>query len=154
MRRFLIFLIFATSVLFSCEHYSKRRPMGIVHLRVLKEDGSSFKEKDKSRFLLEYFEDTIVTEIKTVPNAQNDLIFVCTDMIDIYRAGDELNDDDIKKSLDSRFWFALKDKMGEYKTVRKSYIDCYKTHIKNPEKKERFTWCDYIYQCEVRLEKK
>lgn len=158
MKKCLILIIFATTLLASCTQYnsssSQRLPMGIVHLRVLREDGVAFKKEDANRFLVDYFDDTVITKIKTHPNDQNELIFICTDMINIYRAKDKLNDNDIKKSLDTRFWFALKDKNGEYKTVRKSYIDCYKKHINNPEKKEHFTWCDYIYQCEIKLERK
>ena len=153
MKRIIIIFVAIITCL-SCYHrlYRERIPFGVVYLHVLKEDGTPFKDEEAERFLLQCWGQH--NDIKTVINENDDLIFRYPREFAIYREGDEITDGDLLKALTSDEWFAIKDKAEEYKTVKKTYRECYKYYKKNLNPRRTYSTPDYIYHCEVRLERK
>ena len=151
MKRMIIICAIVAMV-FSCDFQtSPRIPFGIVHLSVLKEDGTAFKDSEAVRFIVQYSQQNN-SKIEKVINEEDRLIFKCSRELQIYREGNEITDDDITRVLDAGQWLAIKDKNREYKTVKKTYKDCYKRHEK--ASRRSYSDPDYIYYCEVKLEKK
>ena len=133
--------------------YDQRIPFAMVHLSVFKEDGTPFKYNEAERFTLQYTKHSY-RDTKPVINANDSLIFQCRTEIPIYRKGDSVTNDDIIRALDASYQFTIKDTRGEYKTVKKTYKECYKSYEENPDPKRTYSIPDYIYHCEVKLERK
>ncbi len=152
MKRIIIICI-AVATCFSCYYEYKRIPFALVHLHILKEDGTSFNDTEAERFILQYRQ-AANHQTKVVINTEDALIFQCSTEIQIYKKGNEITDDDIKRALEAGDIFAIKDKKGEYKTVKMAYKECYQRHEANPSPRRTYSDPDYIYHCEVRLQKK
>lgn len=142
-------------LLLSCNVNHPEIPSGEMRVLVLKEDGTPFKDSDANRFIVQYSGDSYSTA-KPILNKDDSLIFRCSYGFPIYREGETLTDNDIKKAIDNDMWFAIKDTKEQdgYKTVKKTYKECYKSHTQNSHQRDNPLWCNYIYYCEVMLEKK
>lgn len=161
MKRFALFLVvFSAVFLTSCPYYGgpcrgikERNKEAIVYLHVLKDDGTPLEDSYANNFILDYCAKDSDRSIKTIINENDALIFECS-RFDVYFEGDEPTEPEMKKTLDNDYWFALKDKTGFYKTVRKTYKETYKSYEENKNPGYGYYSVSYIYHCEVKLEKK
>ena len=151
----LFFAIFVVTMFLSCPYKpTEPTPQGVFYVHVLKENGEPFKDVDKDRFLVQYSGQYGNKQPELGLNEDDALLFECSTCT-IYRENEEVQASDIINSLKNRnLWVAILDKNGEYKTVKKMYKDCYKKYNKNPTSRDSHTWCEYIYHCEIQLEKK
>ena len=166
-----IFFVLFVSTLFSflfvaCPYSHRNVPYdgmvayGLVYLTVSAPDGeTAIKDTDSDRFIIQYSGRESYIKDKIVINVEDKLIYILG-KIKIYRKdADSITDEDIKNALNSEdLGFALKDTKNEYKTVVTTYKACYKGHRKynlyQGSTMHHGDGIDYIYNCEIKLEKK
>ncbi|MGP1438727.1 MAG: hypothetical protein ACTTKH_06620 [Treponema sp.] len=166
MKHVFLFLnvVFFSVLLTSCPNryyylssrFSESNKRAVVYLHVLNENGEVILDSQAKRFKIDYSGRSRGDEVETVLNTEDHLIYKLSDFY-VYFPGDVPTEADMKKALENDYYFALKDikePKAEYKTVIKTFKDTYKRYEKNPAPNTDYTWCAYIYHCEVKLEKK